>query len=85
MEREFAGGSPTSSGILSGTGKRPACQDLTARHRRAFPPPSYKGTSLREKRDFLPGCEVYSIAVEEHDESRRVTIAASYLREEALR
>ena len=86
MERELTGGSPTSSSIFGGSmGKRPASQELTARHRRAFPPPSYKGTNLREMRDFLLGCEVYFGAVEEHDESRRVAIAASYLREEALR
>ena len=36
-------------------------------------------------RDFLLDCEVYFGAVEEHDESRRVAIAASYLREKALR
>ena len=86
MERELAGGSPANSSIFgSNVSKRPASQELTTRHRRAFPPPSYKGTNLREMRDFLLGCEVYFGAVEEHEESRRVAIAASYLREEALR
>ena len=55
------------------------------RHRRAFPPPPYKGASLKELRDFLLGCEVFFGAVEEHDESRRIAVAASYLREDALR
>lgn len=86
MERELVGGSPASSSIFgSGVGKRLASQELTARYRRAFPPPSYKGINLREMRDFLLGCEVYFGVVEEHEESRRVAIAASYLREEALR
>ena len=35
-------------------------------------------------RDFLLGCEVYFGAVEEHDKSRRVAIAASYLCEERI-
>ena len=55
------------------------------RHRRAFPPPLFKGTSFKELRDFLLGCEVFFGAVGEHDEIERIAIAASYLREEALR
>ena len=85
IEGGLATGSPTSSSIFGGIGKRPASQDLTARHRRASPPPAYRGASLRELRDFLLGCEVYFGAEEEYDESRRVKIAASYLRDEALR
>src|ERR1700742_851907 len=74
MERELAGSSPASSvlGGPSSLGKRPASQDLTTRHRRAFPPPPYRGASVKDLRDFLLGCNVYFGAVEEYDERRRV-------------
>ena len=86
MEQELAGGSPATSGVLgSSSTKRPASQDISMRHRRAFPPPLFKGTSFKELRDFLLGCEVFFSAVGEHDEIERIAIAASYLREEALR
>ena len=88
IERELVDGSPASDSVLglsSNASKRPASQDLSMRHRRAFPPPPYKGASLKELRDFLLSCEVFFGAVEEHDESRRIAVAASYLREDALR
>jgi len=86
MEQELAGGSPASSGVLgSSSTKRPASQDISMRHRRAFPPPLFKGTSFKELRDFLLGCDVFFGAVKEQDGGERIAIAASYLREEALR
>ncbi|KAL2399170.1 hypothetical protein ABEF95_000260 [Exophiala dermatitidis] len=86
MERELAGDPPASSVLeTSSISKRPASQELTMRHRRAFSPPTYRATSVRELRDFLLGCDVYFGAVEEHHDSRRIAIAASYLRDEALR
>jgi hypothetical protein len=45
----------------------------------------YEGTSLRELRDFLLGCEVYFEVIEEYESRRRIAIVASYLRKEALR
>ena len=88
IERELVGGSSASDSVLglsSNASKRPTSQNLSMRHRRAFPPPPYKGASLKELRDFLLGCEVFFSAVEEQDESRRIVVAASYLREDALR
>lgn len=88
MERELAGGTPASSvpgrGASIGS-KRSADDSILSRHRRAFPPPSYRGASIKELRDFLLGCDVYFGAVDEYDETRKVAIAASYLRDEALR
>jgi hypothetical protein len=52
--------------------------------RRALAPPMFKGTSLKELREFQQGCEVYFDAVDEPDERRRIATAASYLRELAL-
>jgi predicted nucleic acid-binding protein len=47
-------------------------------------PPTFKGTSLKELREFQQGCEVYFDAVDEPDERRRIATAALYLRELAL-
>ena len=53
--------------------------------RRAIPPPVFRGLSLRELRDYQQGCEVYFDGIEEYNIRRRIAIAASYLRDLALR
>jgi hypothetical protein len=65
--------------------KRAASTDLSHSAKRALAPPVYEGTNLRELRDFLLGCKVYFDVVEEHKDRRRIVIAASYLRRDALR
>jgi hypothetical protein len=65
--------------------KRAASTELSHAAKRALAPPIYKGTSLRELRDFLLGCEVYFDAIEEQSTRRRIAVAVSYIREEALR
>jgi hypothetical protein len=65
--------------------KRSASVELRSSSKRAYAPPVYEGTSLRELRDFLLGCEVYFDAIKEHEPRRRIAIAALYLRKEALR
>lgn len=52
--------------------------------RRALAPPMFKGTSLKELREFQQGCEVYFDAVDEPGERRRIATAASCLRDLAL-
>jgi hypothetical protein len=92
IEEELAGGSRASSMALTGiestpvSQKRPASTDLSysASVKRALAPSVFKGKSLRELRDFVLGCGVYFDAHEEYEERRRIKIAASYLREEAL-
>jgi hypothetical protein len=92
IQRELAGGARASSTALTGeeeassvSHKRPASIDLSHSAKRALAPPIYKGTSLRELRDFLLGCEVYFGAVEEHAIHRRIAVAALYLHENVLR
>jgi hypothetical protein len=65
--------------------KRVASTDLSYSAKRALAPSIYEGTNLRELRNFLLGCKVYFDAVEEHKDCRRIVIAASYLRRDALR
>jgi hypothetical protein len=64
--------------------KRAASAELSYSTKRALAPPTYKGTSLRELRDFLLGCEVYFNTIKEQLTRRRITITVSYIREEAL-
>lgn len=93
LSTEIAGGARASSTALTDeapdlsftTRKRAASSEQPARARRALPPPVYQGANLRELREFLQGCAVYFAAVEEDDERRRIALAASYLRGEALR
>jgi hypothetical protein len=65
--------------------KRSASVKLRSSLKRVYALPVYKGTSLRELRDFLLSCEVYFEAIEEHEPRRQIVIAALYLRKEALR
>jgi hypothetical protein len=94
IEQELAGGPRASSVAVTGeespvasfvSHKRAASAELSHSTKRALAPPTYKGTSLRELRDFLLGCEVYFDAIEEQSTRRRIAVAASYIREEALR
>ena len=54
---------------------------ITPGARRAQAPPLFKGTSLKELRDFQQGCEVFFDAIDELDPRRRIATAASYLRD----
>jgi hypothetical protein len=65
--------------------KRAASTNLSYSIKRALAPSIYEGINLRELRDFLLGCKVYFDAVEEYEDRRRIVIAASYLRRDALR
>jgi hypothetical protein len=94
IEQELAGGSRASSVAVTGeespvasfiSHKRAASAELSHSTKRALAPPTYKGTSLRELRDFLLGCEGYFDAIEEQSTRRRIAVAVSYIREEALR
>jgi hypothetical protein len=67
-----------------GSHKRAASTELSHAAKRALASPTYKGTSLRELRDFLLGCEVYFDAIEEQSTRRRIIVAVLYIREEAL-
>jgi hypothetical protein len=92
IKEELEGGSRASSMALTGieltsvSQKRPAFTDLSysVNVKRALAPSMFKGKSLRELRDFVLSCGVYFDAHEEYEERRRIKIAASYLREEAL-
>jgi hypothetical protein len=44
----------------------------------------FKGTSLKELREFQQDCEVYFDVVDEPNKRRRIATAASYLRELTL-
>jgi hypothetical protein len=70
---------------LSVSYKRPASIDLSYSAKQALALPIYKGTSLRELRDFLLSYEVYFDAVEKHAIHRQIAVAALYLHENALR
>ena len=59
--------------------------ELSGRSKRVIPPLIYKGANLRELRDFLLGCDIFFDVIEEQDNRRRITTAAFYLRDEALR
>jgi hypothetical protein len=59
--------------------KRAASTEFSHSIKRALAPPIYKGTSLRELRDFLLSCDVYFDAIEEHAVRRRIAVAASYI------
>jgi hypothetical protein len=94
IEQELAGGPRASSVAVTGeessdvslvSRKRAASTELSYSAKRALAPPIYKGLSLRELRDFLLGCDVYFNAIEEHVIRRRIAVAASYIRDDALR
>jgi hypothetical protein len=94
IEQELAGGPRASSVAVTGeessvasfvSHKRAASADLPHSVKRALAPPVYEGVNLRQLRDFLLGCEVYFDAIEEHNDRRRIALAASYLRKDALR
>jgi hypothetical protein len=65
--------------------KRAASTDLPHSAKRALAPSIYKEINLRELRDFLLDYKVYFDAVKEYKDRRRIVIAASYLRRNALR
>jgi hypothetical protein len=65
--------------------KRAASTNLSYSIKCALAPSVYEGINLRELRDFLLGYKVYFDAVKEHKDCRRIVIAASYLRRDALR
>jgi hypothetical protein len=64
--------------------KRAASAELSHSTKRALAPPTYKGTSLRELRDFLLSYEVYFNAIKKQFTHRRIIVAVSYIHEEAL-
>jgi hypothetical protein len=65
--------------------KRAASTELSHSTKRALAPPIYKGTSLRELRDFILSYKVYFNTIKEQLTRRRITVAVLYIREEALR
>jgi hypothetical protein len=65
--------------------KRAASAKLSHSTKRALAPPTYKGMSLRELRDFLLSYEVYFDVIKEQLTRRQITVAVLYIREEALR
>jgi len=80
MEEELRSGSPARR--TSSAGTSPAfTMGVSNTARRAQAPPVFKGTSLKELRDFQQGCEVFFDAVDEHEIRRRIATAASYLRD----
>jgi hypothetical protein len=84
MERELREGSSPARGRAS-VGTSPASEIGAGVARRAMAPPVFRGASLRELRDFQQGCEVFFDAIDEVDARRRIALAASYLRDLALR
>jgi hypothetical protein len=84
MERELReGSSPARSRASAGTSPAPGMGAGAAKS--AMTPPVFRGASLRELRDFQQGCEVFFDAIDEVDARRRIALAASYLRDLALR
>jgi hypothetical protein len=85
MERELTGGRRAG---LSPATSRGASASATSSdpppRARAMPPPTYTAASLGELRKHIQGAVVYFDAIGEHDERRRVAIAASYCRDDAL-
>jgi hypothetical protein len=65
--------------------KRAASAELSHSTKRALAPPIYKGTSLRELRDFLLSYEVYFDAIEEQLTRRRIAVTVLYIRDKTLR
>jgi hypothetical protein len=91
LERELAGGERASSTALSGEeqAELPSRSVSTSAsggggHARALAPPVYTATSLGELRKHIQGAVVYFDAIGEHDVRRRIAVAASYCRDEAL-
>lgn len=93
IEQELTGGPRASSVAVTGedsgaslvSHKRAASTELSHSAKRALAPPIYRGLSLRELRDYLLGCDVYFDAIEEYVIRRRIAVAASYIRDDALR
>jgi ubiquinone biosynthesis protein COQ9 len=65
--------------------KQAAYAELSHSTKRALAPSIYKGTSLRELRDFLLSYEVYFNAIKEQLTRRRIIVTALYIRDKALR
>jgi ubiquinone biosynthesis protein COQ9 len=65
--------------------KRAASAELSYSIKRALASSIYKGTSLRELRDFLLSYKVYFDAIKEQLTRRRIIVAALYIRDKALR
>jgi hypothetical protein len=81
MEQELRTGVSPATRTLN-AGALPAPSESASRAaRRAMPPPVFRGTSLRELRDFQQGCEVFFDGIDEPDTRRRIMTAASYLRD----
>jgi hypothetical protein len=89
LDKELAGGERASSTALAGEEQelpsRSASESQSSSERaRALPPPIYTAASLGELRKHIQGAVVYFDAIGEHEERRRVAVAASYCRDEAL-
>jgi len=81
MEEELRTGvSPTRRASSAGSSPAPTA-GVSHAARKAQAPPIFKGTSLKELRDFQQGCEVFFDAIDEYDVRRRIATAASYLRD----
>jgi hypothetical protein len=78
MEEELRSGSQARRSPGVGTSPAPG---ISIASRKAMAPPIFKGTSLKELRDFQQGCEVFFDAIDERDIRRRIATAASYLRD----
>jgi hypothetical protein len=78
MEEEIRSGSQARRTSGAGTSPAPGISNAS---RKAMAPPIFKGTSLKELRDFQQGCEVFFDAIDERDIRRRIATAASYLRD----
>jgi hypothetical protein len=89
LERELAGGERASSTALVGEEQaelpsRSASESGSSHRVRALAPPVYTAISLGELRKHIQGAVVYFDAIGEHDVRRRIAVAASYCRDEAL-
>jgi hypothetical protein len=87
LETELAGGARASNTALSGGEQDPPSRTVSesgSSKAQALPPPIYAAASFGELRKHIQGAVVYFDAIGEHDESRRIAVAASYCREKAL-
>jgi hypothetical protein len=89
LERELAGGERASSTALAGEEQaelpsRSASESGSSQRARALAPPVYTAASLGELRKHIQGAVVYFDAIGEQNVSRRIAVAASYCRDEAL-
>jgi ubiquinone biosynthesis protein COQ9 len=65
--------------------KQAASTELSHSTKRALAPPTYKGTSLRELRDFLLSYKVYFNVIKEQLTRRQIAVAVLYIYKETLR